>query len=160
MVDAVDSVQDGNNRLVLWLAIALWSLGYGELLTPARMIQMTVTAAFLMTMEQKRDARAPSRVIARSPSCVPRAHLTCFLVLWLIGVHVDLFSKLPHYLYCQCCDKLCMTLDSRVRAHTVSGCLLKLSSGPLGFGFGGARVRLACVTALGLNPGSVGPWKV
>lgn len=66
------------------------------------MIQMTATAAFLITMEQNSDARAPSRVIDRSPSWIPRDHLTCFLVLGLMGVHVDLFSKLPHYLYCQC----------------------------------------------------------
>lgn len=44
----------------------------------------------------------------------------------------------------------------RVRP-TESGCLLKLTNGPSGFGFDAGGDQLAWVAALGLKPLSVGP---
>lgn len=68
-------------------------------LTPARIIHIIVNAASLMTIEQKRDKSAPMRAKTRNASCVLRACLTLFLVLWCMGVHVDT-SKLLHYKPC------------------------------------------------------------
>lgn len=54
-------------------------------------------------------------------------------------------------------DRVAIARRSR---RTESGCLLKLTNGPLGFVFGFGRVQLAWVTAFGLKGWSVGPWKL
>lgn len=73
--------------------------GLCTVLTPARMIQMTVTAAPLITTEQNRDPRAPRRVSTRSASWVDRAYLTRSFVLWLMGVNELAVLKEPHYIH-------------------------------------------------------------
>lgn len=67
-------------------------------LTPARMIQMMEVEAFLMTIEQNKDANAPRRVMIRRPNWQPRTLLTQVFVFGLMGFQsCRLCSRLPHY---------------------------------------------------------------
>jgi hypothetical protein len=96
MVDTVEGMQNCDN----WLQqLACKFFHWNGQLTPDRMIQIIVVSALLITMEQNRDATAPSRVIDRRPSWVPRAPLIHFFTLGFIGVCAGFFSRLSHYIH-------------------------------------------------------------